>query len=494
MGRPLRRPETGLPQGGPVLLLPRLVGRRPGGSAVHQPESLRQPVGGQQGHRRSRRRHGPWRHAGQVRRAEPLGPQTAAGRPSQGAAVLAGRARRLVQSLEGSVRIKRLQKRVVEEDLRRHAHLLARPDPVVPCRRRALRQLHGGAEDLVSRHEGLGAVRRWPGRQWRRHPSRPSRRRLSVCARFGMGCAWFSKPGPVFPATGFWFSSAACSSLPQAARPQASARTARMLALRGAWQAVVFNSFIWLLLCRVGSPGSSARPPGRAARKCLEDGAAKFPGLPANQGRHGDARQSAMNLSSLTRWLPFLAWPRPDRQLLKGGFWAGMTGGLLLVPPGVAYAALAGMPLVTGIYSSLVSALVAVRFSSSARLGVGPTALTSLLIGAALTGLAEPGSAQWVALAAWMALLSGLLQLVMGLARFGWLLNLITSPVLSGFTQAAALLILGSQLRSLTGLRATDWGALWSTPSPDMFDLTAAAFGMDSMALLLLGRRRLQDV
>src|SRR6218665_797158 len=166
-----------------------------------------------------------------------------------------------------------------------------------------------------------------------------------------------------------------------------------------------------------------------------------------------------MNLSSLTRWLPFLAWPRPDRQLLKGEFWAGMTVGLLLVPQGVAYAALAGMPLVTGIYASLIPALVAVLFSSSTRLGVGPTALTSLLIGAALTGLAEPGSAQWVALAAWMALFSGLLQLVMGLARFGWLLNLITSPVLSGFTQAAALLILGSQLRSLTGLRATDWGA-----------------------------------
>ena len=94
-----------------------------------------------------------------------------------------------------------------------------------------------------------------------------------------------------------------------------------------------------------------------------------------------------------------------------------MTVGLMLVPQGVAYAALAGMPLVTGIYASLIPALVAVLFSSSTRLGVGPTALTSLLIGASLTGLAEPGSAQWVALAAWMALLSGLLQMVMGMAR-----------------------------------------------------------------------------
>ncbi|MFN7854998.1 MAG: SulP family inorganic anion transporter [Acidovorax sp.] len=193
-------------------------------------------------------------------------------------------------------------------------------------------------------------------------------------------------------------------------------------------------------------------------------------------------------IASLARWLPFLAWPRPDARLLRGEFMAGITVGLMLVPQGVAYAALAGMPLITGIYASLVPALVAVLFSSSTRLGVGPTALTCLLIGSSLTGLAEPGSADWVALAAWMAILSGLLQLVMGMARFGWLLNLVTSPVLSGFTQAAALLILGSQLASLLGLRS-NWGALLSTPSPGLFDLTAAAFGLGSLALLVLARR-----
>ncbi|HEY9209107.1 MAG TPA: SulP family inorganic anion transporter [Acidovorax sp.] len=195
-----------------------------------------------------------------------------------------------------------------------------------------------------------------------------------------------------------------------------------------------------------------------------------------------------MSLHPLSRWLPFLAWPRPDRAFLRGEFWAGMTVGLMLVPQGVAYAALAGMPLVTGIYASLVPALVAVLFSASTRLGVGPTALTSLLIGASLSGLAEPGSAQWVAMAAWMAILSGLLQLVMGLARFGWLLNLVTSPVLSGFTQAAALLILSSQLGALTGLRS-DLGALWTTPSLGHFDLIAAAFGLGSLVLLMLARR-----
>lgn len=89
---------------------------------------------------------------------------------------------------------------------------------------------------------------------------------------------------------------------------------------------------------------------------------------------------------SLSSWLPFLAWPRPSAALLRGEFWAGMTVGLMLVPQGVAYAALAGMPLVTGIYASLLPALVAVLFSASTRLGVGPTALTSLLIGASPPG------------------------------------------------------------------------------------------------------------
>lgn len=195
-----------------------------------------------------------------------------------------------------------------------------------------------------------------------------------------------------------------------------------------------------------------------------------------------------MQRLALSRWLPFLAWPRPTAELLRGEFWAGMTVGLMLVPQGVAYAHLAGMPLVTGIYASLIPALVAVLWASSTRLGVGPTALTSLLIGASLMGLAEPGSAQWVQLAVWMALLSGLLQLSLGVMRFGWLLNLVTSPVLGSFTQAAALLILASQLPALLGLRTT-WHALVADPSLQHFDLRAMAFGLVSLALLMLGRR-----
>jgi sulfate permease, SulP family len=193
----------------------------------------------------------------------------------------------------------------------------------------------------------------------------------------------------------------------------------------------------------------------------------------------------------LQRWLPFLAWPRISHRFIKQDIVAGITVGLMMLPQGVAYAALAGMPLVTGIYASLIPALIAVLWGASTRLSVGPTALTCLLVSSSLTGLAEPGSAQWVALAVWLALLSGGLQLLMGLGRFGWLLNLVTSPVLTGFTQAAALLILASQLPTLLGLNgslASLVSQAWAGAALPI-NLNAAAFGIGSLALMLLGKR-----
>ncbi|WP_332748897.1 SulP family inorganic anion transporter [Hydrogenophaga sp.] len=189
-------------------------------------------------------------------------------------------------------------------------------------------------------------------------------------------------------------------------------------------------------------------------------------------------------MSRAKRLLPFLAWPRPDATLLRGEAMAGLTVGLMVVPQGVAYAALAGMPLITGIYASLLPALIAVLFSASVRLSVGPTALTCLLISASLSGLAEPGSAQWIALAVWLALLSGLLQIVLGFARFGWLLNLVNSPVLMAFTQGAAVLIIASQLPALLGLGSWD-----SLSWPVQMHLPSLAFGLGSLAALMLARR-----
>ncbi|MDZ4188560.1 MAG: SulP family inorganic anion transporter [Hydrogenophaga sp.] len=190
-------------------------------------------------------------------------------------------------------------------------------------------------------------------------------------------------------------------------------------------------------------------------------------------------------MNRLRRLLPFLAWPRPSGVVLRGDALAGITVGLMVIPQGVAYAALAGMPLITGIYASMLPALIAVLFSGSVRLSVGPTALTCLLVSASLTGLAEPGSAQWIELAVWLALLSGLLQVVLGLVRFGWLLNLVNAPVLMAFTQGAAVLIIASQLPALLGLSG-GWSAL---SQPQTVHLPALAFGLGSVAFLRLARR-----
>jgi SulP family sulfate permease len=186
----------------------------------------------------------------------------------------------------------------------------------------------------------------------------------------------------------------------------------------------------------------------------------------------------------IARFLPFLNWPRLSRELLAGELQAGLTVGLMVIPQGVAYAALAGMPLITGIYASLLPALIAVLFSSSVRLSVGPTALSCLLISASLAGLADPGSGDWVNLVIWLALMSGGLQVFLGAIRFGWLLNIVTAPVLMAFTQAAAVLIIGSQLRDLVGI-----GELRSLGSAlQQWDHSAAAFGLGALVTLALSR------
>jgi SulP family sulfate permease len=190
-------------------------------------------------------------------------------------------------------------------------------------------------------------------------------------------------------------------------------------------------------------------------------------------------------MHSAKRFFPFLSWPKPTPQLLKSEAFAGLSVGLMVIPQGVAYAALAGMPLITGIYASLLPALVAVLFSASPRLSVGPTALTSILIAASLSGMAVPGSAEWVNLTVWLSLMTGLLQVVLGFARFGWLLNLVSSPVLMAFTQGAGVLIISSQIPALLGL-TNGWSTLLTGVGIDWASLV---FGVATLVLLLLARR-----
>ncbi|MFD0667806.1 SulP family inorganic anion transporter [Ramlibacter sp. MAHUQ-53] len=190
-------------------------------------------------------------------------------------------------------------------------------------------------------------------------------------------------------------------------------------------------------------------------------------------------------MPKLEPWFPFLRWPRPDAALLRGELVAALTVAVVMIPQSVAYAGLAGMPLVTGLYATFLPMLAAVLFSRSTRLSVGPSALTSVLVGASLVGLAPPGSAQWVALAVWLALLAGVMQLAVGASGSAWVLNLVSSPVLAGFSQAAAVLIMASQLPALLGLK----GPLSSLLQSPAFDLEALGYGLASVVLFEAAKR-----
>jgi SulP family sulfate permease len=195
-----------------------------------------------------------------------------------------------------------------------------------------------------------------------------------------------------------------------------------------------------------------------------------------------------MKRFSWQRWLPFLNWPCLTPDLLRQDAMAGLTVALLLIPQSVAYAALAGMPLITGLYAAMLPALVGALWGGSTRISVGPTALSCLLVSASLSGMAEPGSVMWVQLAIWLAVLSGLLQLALGAGGYGWLLNLISSPVMTGFTQAAALLIIGSQLPALLGL-PLGLSGFFSGPLAGDLDTQALLYGVLSLVALLAAKR-----
>lgn len=154
----------------------------------------------------------------------------------------------------------------------------------------------------------------------------------------------------------------------------------------------------------------------------------------------------------LTRLLPFLNWPRPTGNTLKADLIAGVTVALVLVPQSMAYATLAGMPPYYGLYAAFLPVMVAALWGSSPQLATGPVAVVALLTAAALTPLAEPGSGEFITLAIALALMVGVIQLLLGAFRLGTLVNFISHPVIIGFTNAAAIVIVLSQLGSLLGL------------------------------------------
>lgn len=184
---------------------------------------------------------------------------------------------------------------------------------------------------------------------------------------------------------------------------------------------------------------------------------------------------------------------QPRREDLRDDLVAGLTTAVMLIPQGMAYAMLAGLPPIVGLYASTIPLVIYALLGSSRQLAVGPVAMVSLLVATGVGGLAEPGSEAYVGFAVLLALMVGVLQLGMGLLRAGFLVNFLSHPVVSGFTSAAALVIGISQLGHLLGVKL-DRGPIYEILGQAVSKLgdispVTLAIGVGSVVTLLVLRR-----
>lgn len=157
--------------------------------------------------------------------------------------------------------------------------------------------------------------------------------------------------------------------------------------------------------------------------------------------------------SKFANYIPMVDWVKSySTEDAKGDFNAGITVGIMLIPQGMAYALLAGLPPIYGLYASIVPLILYAIFGTSRQLAVGPVAMVSLLVLAGVGEIAEVGSDRFIQLAILTAMAVGVFQFLMGVFRMGFLVNFLSHPVLSGFTSAAALIIGGSQVKSILGI------------------------------------------
>lgn len=141
---------------------------------------------------------------------------------------------------------------------------------------------------------------------------------------------------------------------------------------------------------------------------------------------------------------------------------AGFTGAIIVLPQGVAFALIAGLPPIYGLYTAMITPIVAALFGSSHHLVSGPTTPISILIFSALNQHAEPGSIAFIQLALVITLMAGATQFFLGLVKMGALVNFVSHSVIVGFTTGAAILIIVSQLKHVVGIDASSGGSLWS--------------------------------
>ena len=162
--------------------------------------------------------------------------------------------------------------------------------------------------------------------------------------------------------------------------------------------------------------------------------------------------------------MPFLDWVSTYKKayFIKD-LLAGLTVGIVLVPQGMAYAMIAGLPPVHGLYAALFPVLTYAFLGTSRKIAVGPVAMDSLLVAVGLGTLAITGVENYIKMVVVLALMVGAIQLVLGVLRMGFLVNFLSKPVISGFTSAAAIIIILSQLKHLLGISVENSNKIYET-------------------------------
>lgn len=155
----------------------------------------------------------------------------------------------------------------------------------------------------------------------------------------------------------------------------------------------------------------------------------------------------------LKKILPILEWlPNYKTSFLKDDVLAGITVGIILIPQGIAYALIAGLPPIYGLYSALLPQLMYILFGSSRQVAIGPVAMDSLIVATGVSTLAVVGSENYITTAILLALVVGGIQFIMGVFNLGFIVNFLSKPVITGFTSSVAITIGLNQFRNLLGV------------------------------------------
>ena len=202
--------------------------------------------------------------------------------------------------------------------------------------------------------------------------------------------------------------------------------------------------------------------------------------------------------SMLKKVIPIFQWlPEYKKSYFSGDLVAGLTVGVMLIPQGMAYAMIAGLPPVFGLYASLIPQVIYAIMGTSRQLAVGPVAMDSLLVAAGLGALSLSGIDEYIAMAIFLSLFMGAIQLLLGVLRMGFLVNFLSKPVISGFTSGAAIIIGMSQLKHLLGIEITRSNQIHklianAIENISLTNIYALSIGIFSI-LLIMGIKKLNN-